>query len=178
MWDGALWERGSKILEIMARFKSYVIMLDLGLNYMIPHMFQCFVFPTLRNIIQIVSRKTCKLLCLQLWMTVMPFIGSYNPSYWTFGGRKSVSPTTYELEERLVKQNMRLVKRKSTKDDLTKMKEQFFPSNHLSGVGEDKDAKVQTCKKNELRRENILFHCKGPWEPNHSFLSKIVEMVR
>ena len=58
-----------------------------------------------------------------------------------------VSPAAYELAEGLIKQSIKLLRKKLTKEELTKI------------CGDSK---------NELRRKGLCFVCKGVWALDHS----------
>ena len=61
-----------------------------------------------------------------------------------------VSPTTYELAQGLVEQNIEFLRRQLTKEERLR----------FGGSG----------SRNELRRKGLCFTCKEPWGPNHSCL--------
>ena len=61
-----------------------------------------------------------------------------------------VSPVAYELAQGLVEQNIELLRRQLTREELLQ----------LGGSG----------SRNELRRKGLCFICKESWGPNHSCL--------
>lgn len=151
-------------------------MLDLECNYLILQMFQCFfnskehhpnnVKTNMLNILSLVVRE-CDVICKQLQYKLL--------AIWR--KEQIVSLISYELAERLVAQNMRLFKRQLAKEELMRMKGQICPFDHLGSVSKRKDAKAQTCNMNELKRINLCFSCKGPWDPNNSCSGKMVKMI-
>lgn len=70
---------------------------------------------------------------------------------------KLVSPTAYELAERLVEQNINLLRRQLTREEQLR----------VDG----------TCSKKELRTKGLCFTCKEPWGLDQSCLSDIEGMT-
>ena len=64
-----------------------------------------------------------------------------------------MSPAAYDLVEKLVRKNIKWLKKVLTKKDLRRI---------------DGESKNKICSKNELRRRGLCFICKGPWALNHS----------
>lgn len=77
-----------------------------------------------------------------------------------------VSPASYDLVEKLVRQNIKLLRKVLTKKKLTRM----------DGGSKKKGSK--SCSKNELRRIGLCFIYKGPWQPNYSSPSDRKEKIR
>lgn len=69
-----------------------------------------------------------------------------------------VSLTAYELDKRLVEQNIGLFRRHLTSEELLR----------FGG----------SCNRNGLRRKGLCFICKRPCGPEHSFFTDIEEMTK
>ena len=67
-----------------------------------------------------------------------------------------VSSTAYDLVEKLVMQNIKLLRRVLTKKELKT----------IDGGSKNKGSK--SCSNNELKRRGLCFICKGPWALDHS----------
>ena len=137
------------ILERMAKFRFGMLMLDLECDDLILQMLQYFcngITTSHPNFIKTDMQKIMspilgedRAICEQLRSKLL--------AIW----RKELiaSPAAYELVEGLIKQSIKLLRKKLTKEELTKI------------FGDIK---------NELRRKGLCFVCKGVWALDHSCL--------
>jgi len=154
----ALFGKKLGILEIMAMGRTYEIMFDLWCDDLIHQMFQCF-FSITRHHLDMV--KTNMLSILSSVMGDRDVIWKKMQSELLSIWRKEqlTSPITYELAKRLVEQNIRLLKRQLTHEELWRI------------CGD------QPRNENALRRKGLSFICKEPWGPNLSCMSDTEEMT-
>ncbi|XP_059068575.1 sister chromatid cohesion protein PDS5 homolog C-like [Cryptomeria japonica] len=144
----------AKILEIIARTRSFVLMLDLQCNELTLQMFNCFIAEIKKRHSDKVKTNMFDILSMILDEDDDIYRKLKSDLLAIWREELVVSPCAYKFSKRLIEQKIERFREQMTEKELISM--------GLQVSGSPKK------RRNQMRREQICFTCQEAWTPKHN----------